>query len=61
MNYENAGVAKSDLNGVASLQFRNPVEYEVMGGLKKLNRHVHYRICEHPGMLGPVESVFIDN
>jgi hypothetical protein len=61
--YENAGVAKSDANGVAVLQVRRPVTYNVpnMGifGKKTLKQHVHYRYCELPGMLSEVKTTFV--
>lgn len=61
--YENAGVSKSDKNGVAVLQVRRPVTYNVpnMGvfGKKTLKQHIHYRYCELPGMLSEVKTIFI--
>ena len=55
----NAGVVKSDVNGVAVLKFRKPASYKVKSGLKTLSPHVHYRVCNVPGMLSEVKTVFI--
>jgi uncharacterized membrane protein YuzA (DUF378 family) len=57
--YSNAGVARSDVNGVAVLKFRTPSSYKVPSGMKTLAPHVHYRVCSQPGMLGEVKSVFM--
>lgn len=56
--YSNAGVTRSDVNGVAKLKFRKPGSYKVSHGLKTLAPHVHYRVCEFPGMLSEVKTVF---
>jgi hypothetical protein len=55
----NAGVVKSDVNGVAVLKFRKPASYKVKSGLKTLAPHVHYRVCNVPGMLSEVKTVFV--
>lgn len=57
--YTNAGVTRSDVNGVASLKFRTPRSYSVFGGTKTLKPHVHYRSCKAPGMLNEVKTVFL--
>ena len=57
--YSNAGVTRSDVNGVATLRFRAPGSYKVAHGLKTLSPHVHYRICKFPGMLSEVQTVFM--
>lgn len=56
--YSNAGVTRSDVNGVANLKFRMPGSYKVAHGLKTLAPHVHYRVCKFPGMLSEVKTVF---
>lgn len=56
--YSNAGVTRSDVNGVAALRFRAPGSYKVAHGLKTLSPHVHYRVCKFPGMLSEVQTVF---
>lgn len=57
--YSNAGVTRSDVNGVAVLKFREPSAYKVPSGMKTLQPHVHYRVCAYPGMLSEVKTVFI--
>lgn len=56
--YSNAGVTRSDVNGVAVLKFREPSAYKVPNGMKTLQPHVHYRVCTYPGMLSEVKTVF---
>lgn len=58
LNYDNAGVATSNGEGVAILKVRDPQEYKVpfMG---KLGAHVHYRVCGEAGWMGRIRSVFI--
>jgi uncharacterized protein len=60
LNYENAGVATSNGEGVAILKVRDPQEYKVpfMG---KLGAHVHYRVCGEGGWMGRIRSVFINS
>lgn len=55
--FSNAGVVRSDVNGIAILKFRKPASYKV--GYRTLEPHVHYRVCEHPGMLDAVKTVFL--
>jgi uncharacterized membrane protein YuzA (DUF378 family) len=55
--FSNAGVVRSDVNGVAVLKFRKPSGYKV--GHKTLEPHVHYRVCKHPGMLEAVKTVYM--
>lgn len=56
--YSNAGVTRSDVNGVAKLRFRMPGSYKVAHGLKTLKPHVHYRVCKFPGMLSEVKTIY---
>jgi len=58
--YSNAGVTRSDVNGVAVLKFREPSAYMVPNGMKTLQPHVHYRVCAYPGMLSEVKTVFTE-
>jgi uncharacterized membrane protein YuzA (DUF378 family) len=56
----NAGVVRSDINGVATLKFRKPASYKVgMTGLRTLSPHVHYRVCSYPGMLSEIKTIFL--
>lgn len=59
--FENSGVAISDQNGNAILRFRGPPQaYKVpiMGTLKS---HVHFRVCDTTGIMGPVQIMMIKN
>jgi hypothetical protein len=59
-NYSNSGVAISDDKGKVTLHFRgNPQSYKVplKGHLKP---HVHFRICEKNGIVGPVQIYYLD-
>lgn len=56
--YSNAGVTRSDVNGIATLRFRNPASYKVKGNMT-LKPHVHYRVCIEPGMLEEVRTVYL--
>jgi uncharacterized membrane protein YuzA (DUF378 family) len=59
--YENSGVAVADSEGNAVLRFRGPPQsYKVpMKGL--LRPHVHFRICDAHGFMGPVQSIFLES
>ena len=57
--FENAGVALAGDDGSALLQVQRPQSYWVPPG-RKLEPHVHYRICSDDGMMGPVRSLFIE-
>ena len=56
--YENAGVARADAGGRAVLRLRPPAGYSVPSG-KTLAPHVHYRVCRHPGLMGPVQTAYV--
>lgn len=58
-NYENAGVVKSDMNGKATLSVRSPSSYRVGLMNRELKKHIHYRVCEYSGMLGPVQTLYV--
>ena len=58
-HFENAGVAIAGEDGSALLQVQRPQSYWVPPG-RKLEPHVHYRICSDDGMMGPVKSLFIE-
>lgn len=57
--FENAGVAIAESDNSAVLHIRRPQSYTV-GFFRKLEPHVHYRICGLNGMMGPVRSLFIE-
>ena len=59
--FENAGVARSDEFGRAILRVRSPASYKVGHLVKRtLKPHVHYRVCKHTGMLGRVETAYVN-
>jgi uncharacterized membrane protein YuzA (DUF378 family) len=53
--WANAGVVRSDKDGLATLRVRRPTPYRA--GLRTIPVHIHYRVCSYPGMLGRVETV----
>jgi hypothetical protein len=55
----NSGVARSDAHGTVVLRVRKPASYSTPMG-KTLNPHVHYRVCDRPGMLGAVRTIQVD-
>ena len=54
--YANAGVARSDATGKATLKFRHPGKYKVPWR-GEIPAHVHYRVCNMSGMMSRVETV----
>jgi len=58
LDFANAGVTRADGAGVAVLVIRKPQPYTVpVKG--RLESHVHWRVCEGGGMLGPVETTML--
>lgn len=55
----NSGVARTDASGMVVLRVRKPSSYKVPSG-RTLQPHIHYRVCEQPGMLGPVRTIRVD-
>lgn len=55
--YKNAGVAKSDNNGIAVLKVRSPSPYKIPPFYNTIHTHVHYRTCSSSGLLGRVETI----
>jgi hypothetical protein len=53
----NSGVTRTDSDGTAKFKVRKPAAYNVRMGT--LSPHVHYRVCERPGMLGPVRTISV--
>jgi uncharacterized membrane protein YuzA (DUF378 family) len=59
LDYDNAGVATSNGEGVAVIKVREPQSYRVP--LKgKLNPHIHYRVCGEAGWMGKINTLFLD-
>lgn len=54
----NSGVTRTDASGTAQFKVRKPASYKVPSG-SRLNAHVHYRVCERPGLLGPVRTLSV--
>lgn len=55
LEFANAGVTTADANGYATLRIRRPQPYTVP--LKgALQQHVHWRVCEEGGFVGPVQT-----
>jgi uncharacterized membrane protein YuzA (DUF378 family) len=58
-NYENAGVATANEQGIATLRVREPQPYWVpMKGA--LQHHVHYRVCGEAGWMERVQTAFLE-
>lgn len=55
----NSGVARIDATGAVELKVRKPASYHVPFK-RALPPHVHYRVCERPGLLGPVRTLSLD-
>lgn len=55
----NAGVTKSDARGKTVFKIRKPASYKVNSGMD-LKPHIHYRVCLGKGMLGRVQTVYLD-
>ena len=59
-DFKNAGVVIADGSGRASLKVRKPQPYTVP--LKgELKPHIHYRVCEERGIIGPIQTVTLDS
>ena len=58
LEFANAGVVRVDEGGHAILRIRTPQPYTVP--LKgRLESHVHWRICQNGGELGPVQTTTV--
>jgi len=58
LKFANAGVAVADESGRAVLNIRKPQPYTVpVRGA--ITAHVHWRVCQDSGMLGPVQRMGI--
>lgn len=58
LDFANAGVAVADAGGHVVLRIRKPQPYTVPTG-RRLEAHVHWRVCGVDGMLGPVQATEI--
>jgi uncharacterized membrane protein YuzA (DUF378 family) len=59
--FENSGVAVADKAGNALLRFRGPPQAYSVPLMGRLESHVHFRICDNDGMMGPVQIMMIKN
>lgn len=53
--YENSGVTVADGAGNAILRFRGPPQSYRVPIMGQLEPHVHFRICNEHGIMGPVQ------
>jgi hypothetical protein len=58
LDFANAGVAVADAGGHVVLRIRKPQPYTVPTG-RRLEAHVHWRVCGSDGMLGPIQATEI--
>jgi hypothetical protein len=58
LDFANAGVTTADSSGYATLRIRKPQSYTIPSG-RRLNAHVHWRVCGDGGMIGPVQTTMI--
>ena len=60
LDFANAGVTRVDPTGHVALRIRKPQPYTVpvMGGLMP---HVHWRVCQDGGLMGPVQTTAVDS
>jgi hypothetical protein len=59
LDFANAGVTRVDEAGHVTLRVRKPQDYTVP--LKgRLEAHVHWRVCQDGGMMGPVQITPVD-
>jgi hypothetical protein len=58
LDFANAGVAVADAGGHVMLRLRKPQPYTVPTG-RRLEAHVHWRVCGADGLLGPVQKTDI--
>lgn len=59
--YENSGVALADGQGNAVLRFRGVPQPYTVPIHGRLEPHIHFRVSEKNGMLGPVQTMFISS
>ena len=59
LDYQNAGVATSNGEGVAVFKIRDPQSYKVpFKG--QIAQHVHYRVCGEAGWMGKINTTFLN-
>jgi len=58
LEFSNAGVTTVDATGRAVLRVRKPQPYTIPSG-RRLESHVHWRVCEDGGLIGPVQTTAV--
>lgn len=58
LEFSNAGVTTVDTTGKATLRVRKPQPYTIPSG-RRLESHVHWRVCEDGGLIGPVQTTAV--
>jgi uncharacterized membrane protein YuzA (DUF378 family) len=59
--FENSGVVVADGAGRATLRFRGPPQSYTVPMKGRLEPHLHFRICDAHGIMGPVQIKHIKN
>jgi uncharacterized membrane protein YuzA (DUF378 family) len=57
--FENSGVVEADTSGHAILRFRGPPQAYTVPMHGRLEPHVHFRVADHMGFLGRVQTMFL--
>ena len=57
--FENSGVAVADDQGHAILRFRGPPQAYRVPLKGRLEPHVHFRVCDKNGFMGPVQTRYV--
>jgi len=57
--FENSGVVEADTSGHAILRFRGPPQAYTVPVHGRLESHVHFRVADHMGFMGRVQSIFL--
>jgi uncharacterized membrane protein YuzA (DUF378 family) len=60
-DYSNSGVAISDATGKCILRIRGAPQTYTVPYKGTLKPHVHFRVCEKFGMMGPVQTYYLEN
>lgn len=60
-DYSNSGVALADASGKCVLRIRGPPQSYSVPFKGVIRPHVHFRVCEKNGMMGPVKSYFLES
>jgi uncharacterized membrane protein YuzA (DUF378 family) len=55
LEFANAGVTTVDTTGRVTLRVRKPQPYTIPSG-RRLEAHVHWRVCGDGGLIGPVQT-----